>query len=167
MSAQNWLFPTTAQHSIHKWQLFAKHFFDKSKLILRSQVRNSTTHLTLIYHHQSKRRSECANSVISNRGTACMSHMSTVDSHSDKRLKGHDTTNSRNLTNISFFEMEKIKFYFGSLTKGSAYENARFLEYVLKNTYYVLKNTSNSQNNLRRAKSLGELQKLIHFSFNY
>ena len=63
-----------------------------------------------------------------------MSHMSTVDSHSDKRLKGHDTTNSRNLTNISFFEMEKIKIYFGSLTKGSAYENARFLEYVLKNT---------------------------------
>ena len=63
-----------------------------------------------------------------------MSHMSTVDSHSDKRLKGHDTTNSRNLTNISFFEMEKIKFYFGSLTKGSVDENARFLEYVLKNT---------------------------------
>ena len=106
----------------------SKHFFDKIKLILRSQVRNSTTHLTLIYHHQSKRRSECANSVISNRGTACMSHMSTVDSHSDKRLKGHDTTNSRNLTNISFFEMEKIKFYFGSLTKGSVDENAMFLE---------------------------------------
>ena len=131
------LFPITAQHSIHKEHLFAKDFFDKSKLILRSQVRNSTTHLTLIYHHQSKRRSECANSVISNRGTACMSHMSTVDSHSDKRLKGHDTTNSRNLTNISFFEMEKIKFYFGSLTKDSVYENARFLEYALKNTYYL------------------------------
>ena len=30
--------------------------------------------------------------------------------------------------------MEKIKFYFGSLTKGSVDENARFLEYVLKNT---------------------------------
>ena len=103
-------------------------FFDKIKLILRSQVRNSSIHLTLIYHHQSKRRSECANSVISNRGTACMSHMSTVDSHSDKRLKGHDTTNSRNLTNISFFQMEKIKFYFRSLTKGSVDENVRFLE---------------------------------------
>ena len=84
-----------------------------------SQIRNFFVYLSLkhqnqtcnIYHHQSKRRSECANSVISNRDTACMSHMSTVDSHSDKRLKSHDTTNSRNLTNISFFEMEKITFF--------------------------------------------------------